>query len=65
MDADQILEAEELLRDIWQQQGYVWPGPRIASVAPERICALCRRSCGIAELTDLMAPSCPFCHSGS
>lgn len=29
MDADPILEAEALLRDIWQQQGYVWPGPQI------------------------------------
>lgn len=65
MDADPILEAEALLRDIWQQQGYIWPGPQIPPVVPKRICALCRRGCGIAELTDLITPSCPFCDSGS
>lgn len=62
MDADQILEAEELLREIWQQQGCVWPGPQIKPVPPDRICALCRRN---GDVTELVATSCQFCDSGS
>ncbi len=65
MDADLLQEAEEFLRELWQQQGCSWPGPQIQRPEPDRICVLCRRRLGVVELTDLYEPQCQFCYSGS
>lgn len=65
MDVNPIREVEELLRDIWQQQGCIWPGPQVPPVTPYRTCALCQRHRDITELTDFTGDSCQFCHSGS
>lgn len=65
MEADQLQETEEFLRELWQQKGCSWLGPQIQRVEPDRICALCRRRLGVVELTGLYEPLCQFCYSGS
>lgn len=65
MDADLLQEAEEFLRELWQQQGCSWPGLQIQRPEPDRICALCRRRLGIVELTGQYETLCQRCYSGS
>lgn len=61
MEADLLQEAEELLRDIWQQHGCVWPGPQVPPPDTHRICAYCRRNRDMTELTCMAEIPCQCC----
>lgn len=65
METDPLLVVEELLREIWQRQGCLWPGPQIRPPEPGRVCGLCRRNQDVAELAGRADQPCQFCHSGS